>query len=44
MSKSNFLKVDSNDIGVRLDKFIFKKFSNISYSIIQKKYEQDYLK
>ena len=37
MSKSNFLQVDSNDIGVRLDKFIFKKFSNISYSIIQKK-------
>ena len=36
MSKSNFLQVDFNDIGVRLDKFIFKKFSNISYSIIQK--------
>tara|TARA_B100001939_G_scaffold339909_1_gene347306 strand:- start:48 stop:986 length:939 start_codon:yes stop_codon:yes gene_type:complete len=36
MSKSNFLQVESNDIGVRLDKFIFKKFSNISYSIIQK--------
>ena len=43
MSKS-ILKVDSNDIGVRLDKFIFKKFSNISYSIIQKTYAWDYLK
>ena len=37
MSNLKFLKVSSNDTGLRLDRFIFKKFSNINYSVIQKK-------
>ena len=37
MYNSKYLKVNSDDVGLRLDKFIFKNFSNIPYSIIQKK-------
>ena len=37
MANSNFLKVSSSDIGLRLDKFLFKNLSHISYSAIQKK-------
>ena len=36
MYNSKYLKVNSDDVGLRLDKFIFKNFSNIPYSIIQK--------
>ncbi len=37
MYNSKYLEVNSDDVGLRLDKFIFKNFSNIPYSIIQKK-------
>ena len=37
MSAPKFLKVNSDEAGMRLDKFIFKNFTNITYSVIQKK-------
>ena len=37
MIKLKFLTANSSDVGVRLDKFLFKNFSQIPYSIIQKK-------
>ena len=43
MYNSKYLEVNSDDVGLRLDKFLFK-ISNIPYSIIQKKLEQDYLR
>ena len=44
MYNSKYLEVNSDDVGLRLDKFLFKNFSNIPYSIIQKKLEQGYLR
>ncbi len=37
MIKLKFITANSNDAGVRLDKFLFKNFAQIPYSIIQKK-------
>ncbi len=37
MSAPKFLKVNSDEAGLRLDKYIFKNFTNITYSVIQKK-------
>ena len=37
MYNIKYLEVNSDDVGLRLDKFIYKNFSNIPYSIIQKK-------
>ena len=36
MTTPKFLKVNSEEAGLRLDKFIVKNFSNITYSVIQK--------
>ena len=37
MSAPKFLKVNSDEAGLRLDMYIFKNFTNITYSVIQKK-------
>ena len=36
MSNYKYLKINSSDIGMRLDKLLLKKFTNASYFSIQK--------
>ena len=39
-----FLKVNPDDNGLRLDKFIYKSFSNVPFSIIQKKIRTGFIR